>query len=327
VDAYALYLEARELFIKREHLLESIRLFHEAIALDAGFARAWEGLAAVEIVTDDWVFGDGVFHAPLALEAANSALALDPDLSMPFAVIGLYAANWDSNPIEAKRNYNIALLKDPKNTSAMLWRGILFNSLGFFDDAIRSFEQCLDVDPGYLNCAHHMSLAYLHKGMQARALEIYEPTLEQNFHSASEAFVSYYAMNGQRNLALLLADIQFGLKATPVVDWIRALEDPDADHSAGLARLRQWESQTDSGITLADLSIVLLSFGAYEEFAGSRASGFYLWVPDASDFRTTPYFKSVIRDTGALRYWQEKGFPDFCRPVGDDDFACDELDQ
>ncbi len=284
-------------------------------------------MAAVEIVTDDWVFGDGVLHAPLALEAANNALALNPDLSMPFAVIGSYAAGWESNVIEGMRNYDIALEKDAKNTTALLWQGIELSTLGFFDDAIRLLEQCLDIDPGYLNCKHHMAIAYLNKGMHARAVEIYEPTLEQNFHSVSEAFVSYYVTNGQRNLALLIADIKFGLEAAPVVEWIRALENPDADHSAALARFKHWESQTESGITLADMSIVLFAFGAYEEYAESRFRDFYMWLPDARDYRTTPYFKKTIRDTGVLMYWQQKGFPEFCRPLGDDDFECDELEQ
>ncbi len=105
--------------------------------------------------------------------------------------------------------------------------------------------------------------------MQTRAVEIYEPTLEHNFHSASEAFVSYYVTNGQRNLALLIADVKFGLEAAPVIEWIRALENPDANHSAGLARFKIWESQTDSGIRLADVSLVLFALGAYEEFAES----------------------------------------------------------
>ena len=327
VDAYALYLEARELFRRRENLSESIRLIRQAIELDPKFARAWEGLAAVEIVADDWMFDDGVYHAPLALEAANKALALNPDLSMPFAVIGLYVASRDLNLIDAARNYALALQKDSKNTTALLWQGIEFNVLGFFDDAIRSFEQCLEVDTGYLNCTHHMAIAYLNKGMQTRAVEIYEPTLEQNFHSASEAFVSYYVRNGQRNLALLIADIKFGLEAAPMVEWIRAIEDPDADHRAGLARFKQWESQTESGITLGDMSIVLFAFGAYEEYADLRFRDFYMWLPDARDFRTTPYFKKAIRDSGVLMYWQQKGFPEFFRAQGDDDFECDELDQ
>jgi len=223
------------------------------------------------------------------------------------------------------RNYDIALEKDPKNTTALLWQGIELGAIGFFDDAIRVLEQCLDIDPGYLNCAHHMSVAYLSKGMQARAVEIYEPTLEQNFHSASEAFVSYYVRNGQRNLALLIADIKFGLEAAPVIEWIRALENPDADNSAGLARFKHWESQTESGMTLADMAIVLFAFGANEEYADSRYRYFYMWLPDARGFRTTPYFKNTIRDTGVLAYWQQKGFPEFCRALGDDDFECDEL--
>ena len=41
VDAYTLYLQARELFIRRENLPESIRLFRQALALDSEFARAW----------------------------------------------------------------------------------------------------------------------------------------------------------------------------------------------------------------------------------------------------------------------------------------------
>jgi TolB-like protein len=91
LDAYEMYLTARELFIAREQLPESIRLFQKAVELDPNFARAWAGLGAVEVVGNDWIFGDGIDHAPLAKEAAEKALSLNPDLSMPLAVLGLVA--------------------------------------------------------------------------------------------------------------------------------------------------------------------------------------------------------------------------------------------
>ena len=92
LDAYEMYLTARELFIKRDQLPESIRLFRKAVELDPNFARAWAGLGAVEAVADEWIFGDGIDHAPLAKVAAEKALSLNPDLSMPLAVLGLVAA-------------------------------------------------------------------------------------------------------------------------------------------------------------------------------------------------------------------------------------------
>jgi adenylate cyclase len=52
VEAYDLYLKARELFLARKDLKESIELFEKAVELDPKFARGWEGLAAVCAVAE-----------------------------------------------------------------------------------------------------------------------------------------------------------------------------------------------------------------------------------------------------------------------------------
>ncbi|NCF16190.1 MAG: adenylyl cyclase, partial [Gammaproteobacteria bacterium] len=90
-DAYEMYLTARELFLKRAELPESIRLFRAAVELDPTFVRAWEGLAAVEAVGNDWI-PDDIDHYPLAEEAAEMALSLDPDSSMALAVLASISA-------------------------------------------------------------------------------------------------------------------------------------------------------------------------------------------------------------------------------------------
>jgi tetratricopeptide (TPR) repeat protein len=323
LDAYEMYLTARELFILRDKLSESIRLYRKAIELDPGFAKAWEGLAAVEAVSSDWLSGDGIDHNTLALDAANQALLLDPDLSMPLAVLGLLASRVEGNMLKAMDYVSAALEKDPMNTTAWLWQGLRQKQLGFIDESILSMEKCLEIDPGYLNCRQHMADAFLIKGLNEKALAENDLVLESNFHSQSEAFVRIYVQTGHRNLALLIADNKFRLDNAPVVEWIRAIENPDADNSAGYARLKDWERRTTTGIKLSDVPHVLLWFKAYDDLAaGGSASMWILWTREADEFRKTPQFKKVIRDNGIFTYWRERGFPPQCRPIGDDDFEC-----
>ena len=323
LDAYELYLTARELFIKRERLPESIRLFRKAVELDPNFARAWAGLGAVEAVADEWVFGDGVDHAPLAKAAADKALLLNPDLSMALAVLGSVAADTDFDQIASFDYFAAAIEKDPKNTTAWLWQGIRHKKVGFIDEAIVSLQQCLAIDPGYQNCRQHLADAYLLKGEVEIAVNLCNETLEHVFHSVSDAFVSTYVRTGHRNLALHIADARLGSAGAPVIEWIRAIENPDADNSSGLARLIDWERRTSSGERLSSASVMFLSFRAYDELTEDPNEATYaLWHPDGDEFRTTPQFKSIIHELGFFEYWQARGFPPQCKPIGDDDFEC-----
>lgn len=323
LDAYEMYLTARELFINRDQLPESIRLFRKAVELDPNFARAWAGLGAVEAVANEWIFGDGIDHSPLAKMAAEKALSLNPDLSMPLAVLGLVVSNIESELIGSLDFFAAAIEKDPKNTSAWLWQGLRQKEAGFIDEAIASLQRCLEIDSGYQNCRQHLANAYLMKGEVETALKLCNETLEHIFHSISDTFVSTYVRTGHRYLALHIADAGLGSAGAPVIEWIRAIENPDADNSAGLARLKDWERQTSSGEKLTSVASLLLAFRAYDELAENPgAAGYVLWHPDGDEFRRTPQFKSIIRQLGIFEYWQARGFPPQCKPVGDDDFEC-----
>lgn len=323
LDAYEMYLTARELFIKREQLPESIRLFRKAVELDPKFARAWAGLGAVEAVANEWIFGDGIDHSPLAKVAAEKALSLDPDLSMPLAVLGSVVSDTDRDMISSIDYFAAAIEKDAKNTTAWLWQGIRQKTAGFIDEAMASLQQCLRIDSGYQNCRQHLAEAYLIKGEVETALQLCNETFEHIFHSVSDTFVSTYVRTGQRYLALHIADARLGSAGAPVIEWIRAIENPNADNSDGLARLKDWERQTSSGENLMSASAMFLSFRDYDELAENPVEAAYaLWHPDGDEFRRTPQFKTVIRQRGIFEYWQARGFPPQCKPVGDDDFEC-----
>jgi TolB-like protein/tetratricopeptide (TPR) repeat protein len=322
VGAYELYLTARELFIRRDQLSESIRLFREAIELDPNFARAWEGLAAVEAIIYDYVY-DGIDHFPLAKEAAETAISLNPDSSLALAVLGSLASDREYDLLRAAEYYDAAIEKDPNIASTWLWIGLDLMTVGYLDDAMAAFEKCIDIDPGYQNCRQHLSRAHMYIGDMETAHRIHDETLEHLFYAGSMALVSDYVRSGHRNLALLIADISLGSDGAPVIEWIRAIENPDGDHSAGFARLKDWEARTDTGRTIATEPILLLTFRAYDEMATEPLlARFALWHPDGDEFRTTPQFKAIIRKVGVYEYWQTRGFPPQCKPVGDDDFEC-----
>ncbi len=322
LDAYEMYLAARELYINRIDISESIRLLRAAIELDPNFARAWEGLAAAEVIGDAWLVDDGIDHLALAEEAANRALELNPDLSMPMAVLAILLNTRDKDIVASLELYEEAIARDPKNTTAWLWKGILFDHAGFMDEAIEAFQQCLAIDPGYLNCKQIMAKSYLSKGDVETALRFHNETLESVFHSTSYAFVPTYVRTGHRLLAVHIADAKLGHDNAPVIEWIRAIENPDGDNRAGYARLKDWERRTDTGMNLHSIYNVFLTFKDYDELVAEDGVGWVSWLPEAEEFRASPQFKQFILDRGIFEFWRSYGFPPQCRPIGDDNFEC-----
>jgi len=325
LDAYDLYLKARGLFIARQNLDVANKLFAQAAQLDPGFALAWEGLAASQWVSSDWLSGDGIDHSELAITAADKALALDPGLSMPYAVIGMSLSEQSRNYLSARENLDMALANDPKNTTAWLWSGILNKGLGYADKAISDMQHCLDIDPGYLNCKQHQAVAYLMTGEKQQAMALFTETIEANFHSQDGPFIPIAVSSGDRLLALYMADTWTRNSYAPVIDWIDALENPNSDHTARLRRFERWAKENEEDMNL--FTGVLLAFKAYDYFAKSTSMSdsevAEMWQFNWAEFRKTTSFKQFVRNNNFLAYWRQAGFPKQCRPVGEDDFECD----
>ena len=136
MSAYDSYLKGRELFIARTDLEKSVALFEQAVALDPRFARAWEGLAAIYVIMPGWVIMDRDY-LELALEAAQTALALDDGLSLAYSVIGLVLSGrlpyrWQ----DAFDNFRLAAANSSKNATNLCWRAISYRQFGYFEVAM-----------------------------------------------------------------------------------------------------------------------------------------------------------------------------------------------
>jgi hypothetical protein len=49
----------------------------------------------------------------------------------------------------------------------------------------------------------------------------------------------------------------------------------------------------------------------------------FYWQAAAAPVRKTERFKAYMRRVGLVDYWRAKGWPQWCHPVGADDFACE----
>lgn len=319
IDAYDLYLRGRELFIARESLPTSWELLNQATRLDPDFARAWETLAAVHSVATSWLPGDGMDHDGLALEAARRALELDPDLSTPYAVIGMKHVRTGEGYTGAIARLDSAIENDNRNATAYLWRGIKLAELGYSDRALDDFEACMSLDPAYLNCQQWRATALLGMGRVQEAVAQFEATLKYNFHSASESFVSYYVTTGQLDKAYMLAALALRTQFAPVGDWVAAIENPEADHAAGLARFEEWGRPHNMDV--CNMGAVAVAFKQLDCLT-TVENAQLLWHPDSAAFRQTPEFKTWVA-AQLWDYWQAQGLPSQCQMVGEDDFTCD----
>ncbi|MGA9575175.1 MAG: tetratricopeptide repeat protein [Lysobacterales bacterium] len=320
LDAYDIYLKAREMFIARENLPTSWTLLEQATNMDPQFARAWEALAAVHSVATSWDRGDGMDHDALALAAAHRALEIDPDLSMPYAVIGLKFNTTGEGYAGAIRNLDTAIEKDPKNATAWLWRGITFKDMGYFDKAISDFERCLEIDPAYLLCSQYLASGLLYSGQIESAVRQFEKTIEYNFHALDDQFVSYYVRTGQRNMAYLIGTLGLqNSKYVPVREWVDAIENPLSDHAGQVARFNQWGASNN--IDICDMETAAVALRQDQCFASVENAGLQ-WHPDAAYYRKTPAFKAYVN--AHLRdYWQQNGPPPQCRLMDDGEYQCD----
>jgi tetratricopeptide (TPR) repeat protein len=321
LDAYDLYLQGRELFLARQDLPTSWAMLERATLLDPGFVRAWETLAATHSVATSWHAGDGIDHELLALAAARRALELDPSLSMPHAVIGMKFETTGVGYAGAIGSLDKAIENDPRNSTAVLWRGIMKKDMGYHDQAIEDFRQCLSIDPGYMLCNHYLALTQLIVGEIEAAVRRFESTFELNFHGLSDNFVSYYVRTGQKKMAYLVAAHAMRNHYAPVKDWIEAIENPQQDHSAAVAKFNKWGAADHINESVCDMNSVAVAFRQTDCFPTIKNVSM-MWHPDSGWYRNTPPFKEFV-NTHFMAYWQENGFPSQCRDLGEGDFECD----
>jgi TolB-like protein/Tfp pilus assembly protein PilF len=320
MQAYELYLKAREKFIARDDLAESVRLFERAVALDPKFARGWEGLAAVASVAPSWNLRDRDYPA-LAARAADRALQLDPSLSMPWAVKAQNLAQ--TLPIDfdlVLAHYDKAIAADPKNTTAFLWRAITWMELGYFQRSIADTERCLATEPGYGNCTRHKALNLLFLGKEAEAIELFNRGITATSDgSRSDTFVAPLLARGDRTAAvMLLREAEPEFRRTV----LQALDHPERP-VADVAKFIERHANTWAWGGDARMALWLGDYPLVAELTHKGTAPVVAWERYPASFRNSAGMKRLLEKMGVPAYWRVHGFPPQCRPAAGKDFSCD----
>jgi TolB-like protein len=321
LDAYQRYLKARELFITRTALDESVWLFEEVVALDPEFARGWEGLAAASGVIIDWEDTypdiDRDQLSARALEAAERALALDPELAMPWAVRALLL-NYDL-PIpfaESLVLFERALIADPAQASVYLWRAITWINLGYFERAMEDVDACLAIDPAYSNCVRWKSVTAAFMGDDALAFALFERGVAMDFVvNRTETFIERLVARGDNLTAvLLMRELEMPREVQQAIMAAIRHGTPPAQLAELLARHPRFDTPT--------WHIVLRDFDRAAAWEGRLTTLVSYWDPVHAGFRDSPAFRRILERLGVPAYWREHGYPPLCRPVGTDNYEC-----
>jgi len=82
---------------------------------------------------------------------------------------------------EALKLLSVAKASDPQNVSYTFAESTLYDKMGKFEDAERSYKACLDINPNYFDAAYNLGVLYFNK-----AVKIYEEAAKETDNTAYE---------------------------------------------------------------------------------------------------------------------------------------------
>lgn len=327
VDAYALFLRARTLYQARRDLDLVDEMLAQAVEMDPDFAEAW----AYRAPTQQLMYSYGYTDRPQnelndrGLAFAQRALALDPDNATALATvpfIQMQQATWDFADHEWAgiiAGFTRAIEADPRNASALIWRGIAFAWLGQMERGLEDFRSCVRYEPYYVPCIDNLHWYLADMGRDEEALQV--------LLSAMNAGVSKILYANLRMMARTGNELMFKSVTNNVLalrDWrhhdelYAAFRDLDADHSDLVESIREfYEANPDRSADFINPTVMALGGIPLEPTVIG------LWSTSARKYRQTAHFRDFLRTSGLYDYFRQTEWPDACRPVGDDDFECD----
>jgi TolB-like protein/tetratricopeptide (TPR) repeat protein len=335
IAAYELFLRARQMVLGRTDMEGAVRLLETALQLEPEFADAWaeKGAALALTAYRQAMAGEAEAYATFdeAWLAASHAAELDPGQPLAPAVQGLVRMNqWRF--IESRVLLERALSQQNPSDYASLWLAILQSQTGDAEQALATLEAGLASSPTAPNLLRWRDrvLAYL-----GRWQEVWD-------HRESASVIDMLDTQRLRQVAGLklgevsveefLAWVETALPNMPdeekaLVDVLAPavargiLPDLGQEYMVDVASFRTsgdllFASGADMSVRVAALSERILKAPNLNELTD-------FWTTGLKDFRARPETLQLFREIGLPAYWDLYGWPDMCRRVDINNFACE----
>jgi TolB-like protein len=337
-EAYALYLEASEVYNRREgpRFVEAMTKLERALEIDPGFARARSRLAALHALSPSYTGELPEAAQAAAQRHARLAIERDPAMAEPHAVLA-YLFQQRRKFADAYDAYERALERNPDDLTAMFWFAAMLAQTGHLARSITLLERVLAIDPLLPNALVWRGGAYLEAG----DMEAAEPLLlraRQGGIAHVENYLGEIALaRGRRQEAIRLIAVGLGAmlpgqSADFSGSLARGIVLGGAVRDSALARIEQYLA-SDPAVLTGTVEYALLRLGEPDKalaLVGERPTAndavFFLgtlWGVPPFDARRRPGFPEFARRTGLAELWERHGPPDACRRVAPLDHRCD----
>jgi TolB-like protein/DNA-binding winged helix-turn-helix (wHTH) protein/Tfp pilus assembly protein PilF len=178
-DAYTAYLQGRY-FLRRpkENLEKAVGYYEHAIKLDPGYALAWADLARARSLQADSGYVPLEEGYRRAREAAERALALDPNLAEAHAAMGTIKMAYDWDWAGADASFQRALALQPGNATVLRAASDLAANLGRLEEALTLDRRAVELDPLNTSSHYYRGLHAYYAGRLEEAITAFKKALE-----------------------------------------------------------------------------------------------------------------------------------------------------
>ena len=181
-EAYNLALQGRFFLDRRNRkdLERAVEYFRRSLERDPGYAPAWAGLSQTNARQADNGFVPAADGYRRAREAAEKALALDPQLADAHLAMGWIQSSYDWDWAAADASFRKALDLEPGSAQALRQAGVLASTLGRWSEAIDLTNKAIERDPLRPASYNNLGLALLAVNRGAEAEAEFRRALELN---------------------------------------------------------------------------------------------------------------------------------------------------
>ena len=335
LQAYELYLRGRYLWQRRgdQNIRHAITLFEQATELDPQFARAWSSLAATHFTLPVYSYAPTSEHYPLAISAAQKALAQDDSLAEAYATLG-GLADMDGKWAEAETLFLLAIANEPMDSTAHLWYGEHLFKLGRLDDGLEEALIAYQLDPLHPGTNAFLGWIYFYLNDTSNTLK-YGAAAWDLGHGSGLYFQAWINLRiGEFDRAVGFAEqwdertverpdnlqtpltlklfIEAKIDAAKRPLFLEMLAEHETIDFRGQILLTGYVSfdRIDEAYRVATMAL---------DLDGFHRNNFvwHFWRSDMAPFRQDPRFAALVTELGMVDYWREYGWPDVCQPAGD----------
>jgi len=331
IEAYEIYLAAKGKFYSAHNYYEAdlvSETLDRAVILDPEFASAW---ALKSLIHENLaIFGSSNradTERDTAISSAQRAIEIEPKLALGYLSLGIcetMRGKW----VDAELRFHTALqLETEMSHPAGTNMAITYMAVGHYKKGCDILEKYRRNDP--LNIAtraiYVVVLSLLGNKQKIENENKLCKGLFGDLWKLRSYGMAYYLLNTGDTLSN--DEIEY---STPIFDKVKKCLDSPKEGLAILYQLYSDENNLGER-DITDISLLAAYFGdpefamtAMEEGTKINATGlFKIWPPVMREVRQLPRFKELMREIGLVDYWNRFGWPDLCRPVGEDDFKCD----